>query len=88
MTQTRVFHLTNPTLGQEFDLTVADGADALTAAQAHLEESGLYGDQQSGFYLSVYPRSPEGDAPASTQSTDTGAATADSGNIDDAAILA
>lgn len=88
MTQTRVFHLTNPALGQEFDLTVADGADPLAAARAHLEESGLYGDNQQGFSISVYPRSPEGDAPTSTQSTHEGAATADSGNVDDAAILA
>jgi hypothetical protein len=88
MTQTRVFHLSNPALGQEFDLTVADGADPLAAAQAHLEESGLYGDSQHGFYISVYPRRPEGDAPTSTQTTDTGAATADSGNVGDDAILA
>jgi hypothetical protein len=88
MTQTRVFHLSNPSLGQEFDLTVADGADPLAAARAHLEESGLYGDSQQGFSISVYPRSPEGDAPTSTQSTTEVGPSADSGTIDDAAILA
>lgn len=86
MTQTRVFHLSNLALGQEFDLTVAEGADPLAAAQAHLEESGLYGDSQHGFYISVYPRSPEGDAPTSTQSTN--GSTAGSGNVGDDAILA
>lgn len=88
MTETRVFHLSNRAAGQEFDLTVAEGSDVLAAAQAHLEESGLYGDLQHGFYISVYPRSPDGDAPTSTQSTDAGATAADNGAIDDAAILA
>lgn len=87
MTATRVFHLSNLAAGQQFDLTVADGADVLAAAQAHLEESGLYGDLQHGFYISVYPRNPEGDAPPTTQSTDVAPASsaADSG---DEAILA
>ena len=87
MTSTRVFHLSNLAAGQEFDLTVADGADVLAAAQAHLEESGLYGDLQHGFYISVYPRTPEGDAPTTTQPIG-GAATTSTGDLDDAAILA
>jgi hypothetical protein len=86
MTQTQVFHLSNLAAGQEFDLTVAEGADVLSAAQAHLEESGLYGDLQQGFYISVYPRNPDGDAPSSTQSTNQDAAT--NGDADEAAILA
>jgi hypothetical protein len=86
MTQTRVFHLSNLALGQEFDLAVAEGADVLAAAQSHLEESGLYGESQHGFYISVYPREPEGDAPASVQSTAESAPSG--GSADDAAILA
>ena len=86
MTETRVFHLSNLAAGQEFDLTVAEGSDVLSAAQAHLEESGLYGDLQHGFYISVYPRTPEGDAPPTTQSTGQGEAS--SATAEDDAILA
>ncbi len=87
MSETRIFHLSNLVAGQEFDLTVADGADALTAAQAHLEESGLYGDLQHGFYISVYPRRPEGDAPPTTHSIDTDPA-ATATDVEDEPILA
>ena len=88
MTETRVFHLSNPAAGQEFDLTVAEGSDVLAAAQAHLEESGLYGDLQHGFYISVYPRSPEGDAPSSTQTTGGDTSATDSSGDVEKAILA
>lgn len=87
MTATRVFHLTNPAAGQDFDLTVAEGSDVLAAAQAHLEESGLYGDLQQSFYISVYPRSPEGDAPPTTQSTPADPA-ATAADTEEEAILA
>ena len=89
MNQTRVFHLSNLAAGQEFDLAVAEGSDVLAAAQAHLQESGLTDEARQGFYLSVYPRNPEGDAPTTTQQT--GAAATDGADPDgglDAAILA
>lgn len=88
MTGNRVFHLSNPAAGQELDLTVAEGSDVLTAAQAHLEESGLYGDLQHGFYISVYPRTPDGDAPTSTQAIGSEPKPAGTGEVDEEAILA
>ena len=70
MTTNAVYHLSNLAIEQEFDLTVAQGADVMAAAQAHLEESGLYGDRQRGFYISVYPRTPADSASVNGDAVD------------------
>ncbi len=89
MTSNVVYHLSNLSARQEFDLTVAEGADVLKAAQSHLEESGLYGEAQHGFYISVYPRQPDGDAPAETTTIAPADAPSTGGGLEeDEAILA
>ena len=81
-----VYHLSNFSGGQEFDLTVVQGADVLAAAQAHLEESGLPGDLQHGFYISVYPREPAEHPVGALSAPVPGAK--DDGSTEDDAILA
>ena len=89
MTTTAVYHLSNPTIEQEFDLTVAEGADVMAAARAHLEESGLYGDMQTNFYISVYPRTPAGSAGGvGADQPEAGNTVGDAGSTDEDAILA
>lgn len=57
MTNPMSYALSNLAAGQRVDLAVAEGADVLAAARAHLEASGLPPDVQRGFFISVFPQS-------------------------------
>lgn len=56
MTNPMSYALSNPAAGQRVDLAVAEGADVLAAARAHLEASGLPPGVQRGFFISVFPQ--------------------------------